>query len=179
MKRLPAHRGAVPARRTAPGFTLIELMVTVVIGIIVIVIGSVSVARALESAKVRSEVRNLNELVSAAHGLRSPSGYPSNMIEILRGMEQLPPAFADPGGDVLINAWGGPIELSSPTHHALTVAVGGLPRGACTRLARNFIESNRLQVVIQGSQIPEGDLAQAESSCSSVDSATLELMHNS
>lgn len=179
MKRLLTQPGTVPVRRPVSGFTLIELMVVVVLGIIVIVIGSVGVGRALEAAKVRTEVRNLNELVSAAQGLRSANGYPSNMIELLRSMGQLPPAFADPGGDVLINAWGGEIGLSSPAHLALAVTLDGLPSGACTRLARNFLEADRLGVVVQGTQIPEGDLQRAEQSCSGAESATLELMHNS
>lgn len=179
MKRLLSHPGAGPVRRSASGFTLIELMVVVVLGIIVIVVGSIGVARAFEAAKIRSEVRNINELVSAAHGLRSPTGYPPNMIGLLRGMGQLPPAFADPGGNLLINAWGGEINLATPAHLALTVTVDGLPSGVCTRLARNFLESNRFQVVIEGTPIPEGDLLQADSSCSGNENATLELMHNS
>lgn len=179
MRLSHSHLVAVPAPRAAQGFTLIELMVVLVMGVIVIVIASIGVGRALESAKVRTEVRNINELVSAAHSLRSSAGYPQDMIQVLRSMGQLPPAFADPGGAVLINAWGGQIGLGSPAHHALAVTIDGLPRGACSRLARNFLQSNRMQVVIQGDHIAEGDSAQAESRCSADDGATLELMHNS
>lgn len=179
MRLSHSHSVAVPVYRAAPGFTLIEIMVTLVLGIIVIAIATVGIGRTLESTKIRSEVRNINELVSAAHGLRSPTGYPQDMIPVLRSMGQLPPAFADPGGDVLINAWGGQINLRSQTHLGLSVTLDGLPGGACSRLARNFLESQRLQVVIQGAHIPHGDTSQAESSCSAADGATLELIHNS
>lgn len=169
---------ASPVRKNCGGFTLMEVMVTLVLGVIVIVVGSVGVGQALEATKVRSEVKNLNELLSAAQGLRSPAGYPAGMISLLRGMKQLPPAFADPGGDTLVNAWGGDIELTSTSHATLVLTIDGLPGGACARLARRFVGSDRVQVRVGGQQIPQLDLEQAELRCQTEGGAQIELVHN-
>ncbi len=61
-------RPAVPHRRAAPGFTLVELLVTVVVLAVVLTLGLPALQRTLERNRVTSDA---NRLVSALHLARS------------------------------------------------------------------------------------------------------------
>lgn len=168
--------------RAIGGFTLIELVVVLVLGIILVVVGAVGVARALESSKVRTEARNLNELIAATQSLRSPSGYPSGMISLLRQMRKLPPAFADLGGNTLVNSWGGSLTLEPAGYGGFQIDLTKLPEGPCVHLAASMATGNHIGVQVSGTPLVTSSMDEVVNAagdlCVSGTTNTLSLIHN-
>lgn len=168
--------------RALSGFTLIEVLVVLVMGIIVLGVGAVGVAKALESSKVRTEARNLNELISVAQSLRSPSGYPTGMIVLLRQMRKLPPAFADLGGNELVNSWGGALTLDRDGYAGFRVELTDIPNGPCVHLAATMAKGNHIGVEVAGTPLGNSSMDQvvdaAGDLCTSDTNNTLSLIYN-
>lgn len=175
---MTARQAGSVRTRAQQGFTLLELVVAVAIGILVIALGSAAVGQAFRASKVWTQASALQELIGAAATVRSANGYPARLIPSLRSGGLIPGDFHDPGGDTLTHQWGGAIHFTSSGNNDLVLRLEALPPTACAALARRLATSDRYVVDAGGQLIPAGDIAAAAAACAN-DPSTLRLTINS
>lgn len=163
------------SKRNARGFTLIEIMVVLVIGIIVIAVAAAGIGRAFSSNEATTETRNINDLMANIQTLKGQDGYTSVDMPLLARVDGIPPSLtnSDTGTDVR-NSWNGTVSVEGD-ENTFTISYTGVPEAACIQVAAKIAEAGALRVERSGSAVTNaGDAAEQ---CSSGNSNELDFIY--
>lgn len=145
------------------GFTLIEVMVVLVIGIIVIAVAAGGIGRAFASNEATTETRNINDLMANIQTLKGSDGYSSVNMALLARVDGIPASLtnSDTGTDVL-NSWSGAVTVKGNAN-AFTISYAAVPEAACIQLATKTAEAGALIVHVGGTRVESA--ADASANC--------------
>lgn len=145
------------------GFTLIEVMVVLVIGIIVIAVAAGGIGRAFASNEATTETRNINDLMANIQTLKGSDGYDSVNMALLARVDGIPASLtnSDTGSNVL-NSWSGAVTVTG-NENAFTISYAGVPEAACIQLATKTAEAGALNVHVGGTAV--GNAKDASDNC--------------
>lgn len=159
------------SKRNERGFTLIEVMVVLVIGIIVIAVAAGGIGRAFSSNEATTETRNINDLMANIQTLKGQDGYASVDMALLARVDGIPTSLtnSDTGIEVR-NSWNGDVSVGGE-ENSFTITYAGVPESSCIQLATKIAEAGALAVTANTEDVTNaGDAA---GSCSSGNSNTL------
>jgi prepilin-type N-terminal cleavage/methylation domain len=168
-------RNSSPFRsRAAKGFTLIELMVTLVIGVIIVGVAVAGIKGVFGKSDVSTDIQGIASLQTAAKGLRSKGGYGTsgtNLVPSLIAMGAVPNTLTLSDNNIL-NAWGGSVAVNS-TGPGFTITSAGIPKDACIEEAAT-LSLGALNTKINSSAAVTGEMTKvaATAACTS-DSNTI------
>ncbi len=164
------------SKRRAAGFTLVEFLIVLVLGLIVIgaVFGKALFGR--DQANGSNEVSDITQVISATQSYKSAGTYGSsgtNLIPILKTGGAIPSDWSS-NGSTATNSFGGPVTDTS-TGTGFTVSTGGIPQSVCQLLAVNIAKQAVYSTSINGGSAIVGpvDAAAASTGCSSTTSNTI------
>lgn len=128
------------------GFTLIEVMVVLIIGIIIIAVAAGGVGRAFASNEASTETRNINELMSSVQTLKGANGFTSVGLPLLAQIDGIPKSLtnAETGVEVK-NSWNGAVTLTGDAN-SFTLSYAGLPKAACIQIGTKMAEAGAFAV---------------------------------
>lgn len=138
-------------RRQAAGFTLIEILVVLVIGLLITVAAAASFGRVFASNDTSNESRNVHAMMAAGHSLRGPGGYPADLMPILRSNGDLPSYGTDNGG-YSTHAWGGVVSAVGSTS-SFQVSYASVPKQPCVSFAPKVADAKGVTVTINGTDM--------------------------
>lgn len=159
------------SKRNARGFTLIEVMVVLVIGIIVIAVAAGGIGRAFSSNEATTETRNINDLMANIQTLKGRDGYSSVDMALLARVDGIPTSLtnSDTGTGVL-NSWNGAVTVEGD-ENSFTITYAGVPEASCIQLGTKIAEAGALAVTANSTAVTSA--GEAASSCNSGNSNTL------
>lgn len=152
-------------RSNQRGFTLIEIMVVLVIGIIVIAVAAGGIGRAFSSNEATTETRNINDLMANIQTLKGQNGYSDISMELLARVDGIPTSLTNSDtGDEVRNSWNGVVDVSGDAN-SFTISYAGVPESACIQLATKIAEAGAMSV--EANEQTVLDAANAADQCSS------------
>lgn len=119
-------------RAKQKGFTLIELVIGLIIGIVIVAIAIAGIGNATSKSDVSGDIQGVSQLYANVKSLRGNGGYGTsgtNLVPALIAMNAVPKTINNDGTN-LTNAWNGAITVTS-TGVGYSVSSAGLPKEAC------------------------------------------------
>lgn len=168
------------SRKSQAGFTMIEAMIAIVIGLVVVGAAVALSGDGTRSSRVQGEVTSLGQLFSQIPNLRSNSGYGANgtnLVPALRQNKAIPAQISDTG-TTLANKWGGAITVTS-NGLGYVVSTAGLPPEGCANVAQR-LSGSALSTSINGGAPITGEVtsAVATAQCSNATNTLAFTSHN-
>ena len=151
----------IRSKKSQAGFTVIEAMIAIVIGLVVVGAAVALSGDGTRSSRVQGEVTGLGQLFSQVPNLRSNSGYGpngTNLVPALRQNRAIPAQISD-SGTTLSNKWGGPITVTS-NGFGYVVTTGGLPPEGCAGVVQR-LSGSALATSINGGAAITGEVTSA------------------
>lgn len=162
------------------GFTLIEVMVVLIIGIIIIAVAAAGIGKVFASSEASTESRNINDLIAAAQVLKGGAGYPVDMIPTLRATDTIPTSLTDDGTNVT-NSWDGAVTVAG-AGNSFTISYAAVPAPACIQIAQKVAEAGSVTVNVGATAMDPASAtalsAQATTACSNATSNAMTFRYN-
>jgi len=165
----PPRRGAL--RRAQRGFTALELIVVLIVGLGVIAVVASKFDMLFGGSNVNEEVSDIGTLLANTKGLKTVSGYGvsgTNLIPQLIAAGGIPKNMSIVSG-VLYNTWGGTVAVTS-TGPGFSIGYTGTPEEACVKLSTKANKGGTFaSVKVNSAASVSGEYtsAQATTDCSS------------
>lgn len=160
-------------RSKQTGFTLIEILVVLVIGIIIIAAAAASFGKTFSSNDVATEARNITEVIANARTLKEASGYPTDLVPSLKATGGLPSSYSVGAAGAVSHTWGGAVTVPG-SGRTYSVNYAAVPADACVKLAPKVAGTGAVKVSVNGTNLdPNGTdtlTVQADTACT--DAAT-------
>lgn len=156
------------------GFTLIEIMVVLVLGIIIVAVAAGGVGRAFSSNDATTEVRNIHDLMTNIQSLKGTDGYSSVSTQLLYRVDGLPTPLTTTDGTSVLNSWDGAVTVNGSAT-AFTVNYAGVPAASCIQIATKIAEAGVMNVHVGSTAVTTS--AQANTGCAA-DTNTMSFTYN-
>lgn len=158
------------------GFGALEVMIALLVGALAIVGAIGWYQKLMSSNNNQDELSNVTSIITNTRNLRTTSGYGTsgtNLLPALNKAGGIPDAMSVSSSNVVSNAWGGTVTVTS-NGTWFTVSYNGVPDENCVFLATKGAISKTIQTSINGGSTITGEVtaAQANSGCST-DSNTI------
>lgn len=133
------------------GFTLIEVLVVLVIGLLITVAAAASFGRVFSNNDVSGEARNIHTMMAAGRALHGPGGYPADLMPVLKSNGDLPKYATDNGGNS-VHTWGG-VVTALGTNSGFEVAYASVPKPPCVAFSPKVADAKAVIVNINGTDL--------------------------
>ena len=156
--------------KTQSGFTAIELLIVIVVGLVIAAVAGGRIAGLFGKSDEATESGNYQSLIAAAKSLRTNQGYGTtgtNLVPSMIAIKAIPSLMTVSAGK-LYNTWNGEVTLVS-TGIGYTVSTAGLPSDMCIKIAKGMSGSGSIvKTTINGGAAINGqvDVATATTQCS-------------
>lgn len=120
------------SRNRAKGFTLIELVIGLVVGIIIIAGAIAGISNLTRKNDVSQDIQGIAALQTNTKALRGNGGYGTsgtNLVPTLIAMEAVPKSLTV-NANAITNAWDGAVTVTS-TGSGYAITSNGIPKSAC------------------------------------------------
>lgn len=152
------------------GFTAIEMMVVLIVGIILLAAGGATIAKMFSANQLQTEVSNYSQVILNTKSLRSSGGYgtaATDLVPSLIATDGIPKTMSVVSAKPQ-NAWGGEVTVVS-TGAGFTLTTPAVPKAACIELATKISRGGAVTTTIGATTAVTGemDLATATTNCAS------------
>lgn len=151
-------------KKRESGFTLIEVMVVMVIGIVIIAVATGGVRRAFAGNEVNTETRNVNDLMANIQAMKGVDGFSSISTQLLHRVHGIPTALSTTDGTSVLNSWNGAVTIRG-NGTAFTINYAAVPESACIQLATKIAEAGAMRVHVGSTPITNS--GEASGACTS------------
>lgn len=152
-------------RRKQGGFSLVELMLVIGIGVLITIVAISLYGAAAERQKVSRVVNEYSSLVASINGLYANSPNYTGLTDavVINGAD-LPKGMYDPAGPTLLYPWGTmTVAPAGAGNHQFTVTYNdGMPEKSCVTFVTTLLNSVE-QITVGGT--PVTNQSDAVSAC--------------
>lgn len=158
------------SRSNQGGFSLIEALVVLVIGVIVLAAASGSIGGIFTAQDKSQEVSHVVSLLSNTKSLRSSGGYGvagTDLVPPLIANKAVPTTMSVIAGK-LTNAWGGTIAVAS-TGGGISITESALPADACIEISTKISRGGAVTTKIGANAAVVGEVTQTDATTQCAD----------
>lgn len=139
---------ALGAKAKQAGFTAIEVMVVLTVGLGIIALSSGKLDMLFGGSNLTEEVSNINTLLVNIKSLKTTSGYGAAGTDLTTQLSAIGgvPRNISVASNVMYNNWGGTIVPKS-TGTGFTIADGSLPMDVCIKIATKTSKSGAFSTI--------------------------------
>lgn len=156
MKRFPT------SKKLQAGFTAVEMIVVLVVGILLLAAGGATIGKMFDSTQNQQEISNLTQLIVNTKNLRGSGGYgaaTTDLVPSLIATNGIPKTMPVVSGDPK-NAWNGTITVVS-TGAGFTITTPSVPKAPCIELATKLSRGGALTTKVGTTTAVVGEMATA------------------
>jgi type II secretory pathway pseudopilin PulG len=122
------------------GFTLIEALVVMIVGIVILAAAAAGIGKLFRSSEISTEAENITQMSANLRNLKSgANGYLrlSNAIAVqYKAVPATMTTSTDKDGTKLFNTWNGPVDIKEANNaQSFQISYGKVPSEACQQLA--------------------------------------------
>jgi type II secretory pathway pseudopilin PulG len=169
--------------RKEGGFTAVELIVVLIVGLGIIALAAGKMDMLFGNANLSEEISNVNTLFANARALKTSSGYGASGTDLtaqLTAVNGVPRNMSVSGG-VIYNLWGGSVPVVS-TGTGFTVTQNMVPQDGCIKMSTRISKGGTFSTIkINANSAVTGEItsAMATTQCNSAASNTIIFTSNS
>lgn len=135
-------------RKSERGFTALELIVVLTVGISIITWSASTISQLYGSFKTTQAMDNITQLTVAAHSLKGVSGYDAgkDLMPTLTAAKLIPEGMGRSRAGKATNVWGGYVKLVSD-YGQMTLSYSKVTPSACIRLANSLLSRGSFSAI--------------------------------
>jgi prepilin-type N-terminal cleavage/methylation domain-containing protein len=162
------------------GFTLIEALVVMVVGVAVLAGAAAGIGRLFAASNVSTEAQNITLLSANIKGMKDgPSGYAALSMVNAAAFKAIPENMTMGGtaaAPTIVNLWNGDVTVapvSAGGNKSFSIKYEGVPEDACKQLALKLKGGGWEDLTVKGISIkPTDGLTQIDAACKPADKAS-------
>lgn len=135
-----SERGVGSTLKDQSGFTLIEALVVMVVGVAVLAGAAAGIGRLFAASNVATEAQNITLIAANIKGMKDgPQGYKALTMATAKAFKAIPENMTISGQDTepkVTNLWNGDVTFASTNEaKSFMITYSGVPDDACKQLA--------------------------------------------
>jgi prepilin-type N-terminal cleavage/methylation domain-containing protein len=131
-----SNRHPLPHGGKEKGFTLIESLVVLIIGIVVLSASSAGIGKLLRTADIATEISNITQIAANLRNIKSAAdGYADINNELMVKLKLIPANMSQSADGTITNSWNGSVNITPIYGHNFRIDYNNVPAEACQQFA--------------------------------------------
>jgi prepilin-type N-terminal cleavage/methylation domain-containing protein len=119
------------------GFTLIEALVVMMVGVVVLAGAAAGIGKLFRSSEISAEASNITQMAASLRSMKNGSaGYTGLTNAVAVSYRAIPANMAQAADGTITNSWGGGVTITAgSSNQSFSIAYANVPAEACQQLA--------------------------------------------